>query len=116
MLTTETTLIVPAGNPGTPDLNVDLGGILIAETRQAEVATVTPTKAPELLSTFNASWRDLHQLITRLTAERVKAETEVAKRCATLLLEVVPGELKRRGVASSADTRQAVVMLDEERG
>jgi hypothetical protein len=94
---------------------IDLGAILIAETRQAEVATVTPTKAPELLSAFNTSWRDIHQLVTKLTAEKIQAEKHVANRRARLLLEVVPAKLKELGVPSSADMREAVVQLDPER-
>jgi hypothetical protein len=113
MLTTETTLTLPAGDPLAPDILLDLQAILMAEIRQGEVANVTPQKAPELLAVFNENWRDLHKVITQLTAERNRAEKEVAKRKAVLLLEIVPQRLSQKGIASTADTREAVVTLDE---
>ncbi len=99
---------------GKEPIIIDLSAILIAEARQEEVATVTPQRAPELLSTFNISWRDLHKIVSTLTAEKTKAEKAANVRRATLLLEVIPAKLKAMDVSSSADMREAVITLDPE--
>lgn len=111
---TSAELVVPAGTPGAQPIVVDIQAILVSEVRQDEVAIVTPAKAPELLSEFNHSWRELHRLVTGLTSEKNKAEKALAKRKAILLLDEIPKVLAEKGVASAADTRQAVIELDDE--
>jgi len=109
-------IVVPGGREGDPyypDIRVDLGVILTNQHRQAEVASVTKMKAPELLKTFNESWRDLDKLIKQLVASEIVAEREVEKRKATMLLEEVEGILKSKtNVSSTKDTRDAVIILD----
>lgn len=108
-----TQICVPAGDEKKPDLVIDLAAIQVSEARQSEVATVTPVKAGELLSTYNKAWADLHELITRLEAEKNRAKRAVDQRKAVLLLDDIPRILKEKGVASAADTRQAVIDRDE---
>jgi hypothetical protein len=114
-----TELIVPFGDGGASDrstFKIDLNPIFISEARQDEVATVTPMKAPELLAEFNRSWRDIHAHLTRLEAEKNKAEKAAKKRKGVLILEVIPEKLKALEIASAADTREAVINTDEEYG
>jgi len=114
MLITETQLVVPAGKLGGQPTVIDLQAIIIAEGRQGEVAFVTPAKAPELLVAFNDSWTLLNRAVAKLMAEHTEAEKQVDRRKAKLLLEDCNRILKEKGVQSSADTRQAVIDLDEE--
>lgn len=112
MLTESTTILCPVINNDTP-LEIDLKAILVAEIRQDEVAIVTPGKAPELLSEFNRSWRELHGLYTQLTVEKNKADKVVEQRRAVLILEEVPKVLKEKGLQSNETNREAVISLDE---
>lgn len=104
--------MVPAGNAGEPNTIIDLQALLASEARQDEVAYVTLTKAPELLSEFNKSWRDIHSVVAKLEAEKNKAEKAANKRKGVLILEVIPARLKELGIASAADTRQAIIATD----
>jgi hypothetical protein len=108
------TLTCPAGKRGAPPIVIAFGKILAAEARQVEIASVTPEKASMLLEVYNTAWRELHALFSKLSYEKVCAEKEANRRKAIVLLEIVPTRLKDLGVASSADTRQAVLDLDEE--
>lgn len=99
---------------GEAPIEIDLREILRVEARQIDVQYVTPGKAPELLTTFNIAWRDLHQAISMLELEKLRAQKSLDKRRATILLDVVPGVLKEKGVASTVDNRQAVIDLDPE--
>jgi hypothetical protein len=108
-----TQISVPAGNETKPDLVIDLAAIQVSEARQSEVATVTPVKAGELLAEYNRSWAQLHELTTRLEVEKNRAKRAVDQRKAVLLLDDIPRILKEKGVASAADTRQAVIDRDE---
>ncbi len=112
MIFTGTELVCPAGAPGAPPLILALESILRAEQRQVEVAFVTPMKAPELLREFNIAWRDLHKITVQLAAEQLRAERELEKRKAVLILEVVPGKLKELDLANNEGTRSAVITLD----
>ncbi len=113
MIFTGTELVCPAGAPGASPLILGLESILRAEQRQGEVAFVTPMKAPELLREFNIAWRDLHKITVQLAAEQLRAERELEKRKAVLILEVVPGILKEKGLGSNEANRDAVITLDE---
>lgn len=104
--------MVPAGREGEPDTIIDLQSLLASEARQDEVAYVTLTKAPELLAEFNKSWRDIHSVVSKLEAEKNKAEKAAEKRKGVLILEVIPARLKELGIASAADTRQAIIATD----
>lgn len=113
MLIQETRMTVPAGKTGDRPIEIDLANILIAEQRQNEVAMVTPMKAPELLSLFNGTWRDVDRLVTQLTAEKIAAERELERRTARLLLDEIPAILEAKKVKDSKDTRDAAIALDE---
>jgi len=110
-----TDLVVPSGD-GSDEIRISLGDILTAEVRQDEVAYVTPGKAPELLSTYNRAWRDTHHWVSRLEAEKNRAEKALRARRGVLILEVIPERLKVLDMKSSTDIREAVIDTDAEYG
>lgn len=114
MFITKELILCPRGKTGEQPVSINLAKILEAEARQMEVAIVTPTKAPELLQTFNKAWTDLHKMMTLLSYEKTVAEKEANKRKAVVLLEIAPKKLEDAGLNSSVDHREAVLSLDIE--
>jgi hypothetical protein len=114
MLIEGTTVTVPGPKVGDREIVLELKDILIAESRQQEVAIVTPIKAPELLSLFNEAWRNVDKYVKQLQAALIIAEHQVERRRAKLLLESVEGVLKAANISSTKDTRDAVITLDDE--
>lgn len=114
MLIESTELRVPAGEMIDADYVIDLAAILRSEVRQAEVAIVTPAKAPELLAEFNKSWLAIHDVIARLEAEKNKADKAAKKRRAVVLLEIVPKVLEEKKLSTAADVREAIILTDDE--
>lgn len=106
---------VPRGKGIGRPISVDLKAIVEAEHRIAEIAFMTTQKAPELLYTFNKAWKDLHELVIKVKTEKTYAEIEMARVKGELILDVIPGILKQKGLArdsspaGSADLRQAVL-------
>jgi len=113
MLIEGTTVRVPCPTEDAPELVLDLEKILLAEVRQGEVAMVTPFKAPELLAFFNKIWLDLDEMVKDLEAAENKAKQEVARVRARLLLNEVEAVIQKKGVASTKESRDAVIVLDE---
>lgn len=105
------TVLCPRGSGGDP-IVIDLKAILKTQARIIEVQAVTPQKAPELLSAFNVTWRDLHQHITFLTKELNDAERSINRIRSTITLDEVPGILKERGLTNNEHHRNAVIELD----
>lgn len=103
-----------SGAPGEKPIVIAMGEILKAEARQQEIACVTPEKAPELLQVYNQAWRNLHKIFCTLVFEKKKAEAAVTKRKSVVILEVVEPRLKELNIKSTADTRLAVLDLDQE--
>lgn len=107
-------IICPRADSSIEAIVIDLRAILVAESRMIEVQSVTPAKSAELCMAFTISWRDLHQNICFLEAEKLKAQRVVDCRKAILLLEVIPEMLKNKKASSNDDNRKAVIALDEE--
>ena len=114
MLITENEIVCPSGKAGNSPLIIPFREILEAERRQAEVATITKAKAPELLHAFNMSWRILHENVAKLTKEKNDAQKAVDRRKSVILLEIAPKKLKDADLANNDDHRKAVVELDQE--
>lgn len=115
-----TTTIVhcPAGSPSSQPIPIDLGYWAELEARIREIATVTPTKAPELLSTFTRACLDLDGLVNTLELEYQVSMREAEKIRATVLLDRVPKILQEKGLTTSKnpmgseDLRNAVLAQD----
>jgi hypothetical protein len=85
------------------------------EARIQEVACVTPTKAPELLATFNRCALDLDRLANQLELEHQLAMREAERLKGEILLDRVPNILAEKGLSTpkspmgSEDMRNAVL-------
>jgi hypothetical protein len=88
--------------------------ILRAESRVIEIAFVTPSKAPELLSTFVKACFDLARFYSELQLQHRLAERRSDKRRAVVLLEVVPATVSEKKLGSNAEIREAIVDTDIE--
>lgn len=110
-------LLVPRAQE-LPERRIDLAAIKRIEARIDEVALVTPHKAPELLAAFNKAYADLHEHVTVLEVERLRAEREANKRKAVVLLDNVVRILKEKNLWSaksptgSEDMRNAILDQD----
>lgn len=100
----------------TPDgFRYDLTYVHQAESRTHEIAIVTPTKAPELLSVFNRACFVLGRYLRELYKGVEKAKKAREDRKAVLIIDVIPAKLKARDdLADNADTRKAFYSLDPE--
>lgn len=113
LLFTSTEIICPPGRKGDSPHVIDLAAIRRSEVRQDEVATVTRFKAPELMAEFNKSWRLVNELVVQIKSHKNRAANALDQWRAHLVLDVVADVLKERKIASSADTREAVIISDE---
>lgn len=117
-----TTILVPRALSGLSPIALNLGELDTAERRIAEVATVTPLKAPELLATFNMAFLEASRYIALLEQEYVQAKRQADRIRSVVLLDKVPQILAAKGLASakspagSEDLRKAVLDGDEEYG
>lgn len=98
---------------------IDLDKIAQMEARLAEVALVTPIKAPELLSVFTDAWLALQRHAISLETERLRADRVARMRRSLVVLDIAPEVLRNKGLirtgspAGSEDLRQAVLDGDE---
>jgi tetrahydromethanopterin S-methyltransferase subunit G len=108
----EDALRVVRGKPNSGIIVVPLENFRNIEARIDEIATVTPHKAPELLSTFNRAFLDLDVFIKQVELEVHAAKMYMATVKATILLDRAEEYFKERGIKGSADLRQALVDAD----
>lgn len=113
-------LYAPPGKPGGQPIEIDMGFWARQEARLAEVANVTPMKAPELLSTFNKAALELDRLANTVELEYQFAVRESEKVRASVLLDKVPKILQEKGLVKpsnplgSEDLRAAILAQDAE--
>lgn len=113
-------MYIPRGAEGGEPIFVDLVVWAKAEARIAEIAAVTPAKAPELLSAFNRAALELDRLGNMLELEYQISLREAAKVKAVVLLDRVPKILAEKGLATakspmgSEDIRIAILDQDQE--
>lgn len=113
MIITDSELVCPSGTPGNPPIIVNLARIHEAETREGELAYITKSKAPELMAFFIKYWKKTNDIMIDLRSEKNKAEKALKRRKAELTLDAV-NLLKAKNVGSTADTREAIIELDEQ--
>lgn len=113
-------LVVPAGNGTDKPTVLDMSGIVKASARLIELQSVTRMKAGELLYTFISAWRDAKRYMAAVSRQLTRAKRRVKEVRAIVVLDKVPDELTRRGLASarspagSEDLRDSVVARDPE--
>lgn len=112
ILRPDETIICPRGSGEGSPIIIDLKAIVKALARISEIQSVTPMKAPELLSDFTCTWRDLSQNITFLEKERNDAYRVVNKIRSIIMLDEVPEKLKARNLSNNEHHREAIIALD----
>ena len=118
--TSDLTIYAPAGVPGGAETAINMSHWGRLEARIQEIAHVTPTKAPEMLATFNRAALDLDQLSGQLELEYQSAMREVDRLKGEILLDRVPRILAEKGLATaknpmgSEDMRQAVLSQEKD--
>lgn len=105
-------LRVVRGKPNTGIIVVPLQGIFDAEARIPEIAALTPHKAPELLSAFNAAFLEVDGFVKQIEMELTVAKQHQNVVKSIVLLDKSDQILKDKGLKASADLRQAVVEVD----
>lgn len=106
-------IVCPTG--GVSPVIIDLAALAKLEARIAEVAIVTPGKAPELLAAYNQAFLDINDLIAPLRANLIEAKTLASSTRSRIILDEVPRILKEKGLwsarmpAGSEDLRNAVL-------
>lgn len=98
--------------------DIDFEQVKRIESRIQEIAVVSPTKAPELLATFNIAFLTCSRAVSRLEFEINTLQRAVDQRKSVLLLDELPAILKAKGVwtakspMGSEATREAVISAD----
>jgi hypothetical protein len=107
-------LLCPRGD-GKGTLTIPMSDIFRWEGRMVEVASVTPMKAPELLSTMNKAWLEAGRVVIALEYQLVQAKKAASERKAVVLLDEVPKVLAAKGfnpARAGEDMRNAVLAQD----
>lgn len=107
-------ILAPPGGPNSSPTPINMTEWARLEQRIMEISTVTPVKAPELLSTFNRAALELDRLANSLELEYQTALREADKIRAVILLDKMPAILEQKGLSSSENIRKAVLALDPE--
>lgn len=85
-----------------------------AEARVQEIAYVTRQKAPELISVFARACFTLSRYLTAIHLAHQMAIKAAANRRAVLLIDVIPGILSEKKLASNESYRESLITLDPE--
>jgi hypothetical protein len=112
---TRTELSIP--NPRTGGdlrLRYSLNSVRNAEDRVHEIAIVTPTKGPELLSVFSLALKDLSDHLPQLHYQSTISSKKRRERRAVVVLEVVPRLLAEKKLTNNETNREAIVEQDPE--
>jgi hypothetical protein len=108
------TLQIPNPLKDLSPVNYDLKKIAEAESRVHEISFMSPTKAAELISVFAVACFDLAEVFSDLYLRHRYAKKRVSDRKAVVVLDIMPQRLSDKKAANNAETRQAVIDLDEE--
>lgn len=104
----QTQYLIPTGR-GDGTIPLDVVKIVEAETRLAEVATVTAQQSNELLAFYNEIWLEIDKTVKRLTLEKNLAEHALSDALDEALLNCTDEEIEKRGhKRASADLRKAI--------
>lgn len=95
-------------------LSYDMREIHKAESRVHEIALVSASKAPELMSIFSAACFKLGRHMADLNLQHRLAKKRVGDRRAILIIDVIPEKLKEKNLAANEATRQAFLDRDPE--
>lgn len=119
ILSANDALLIPVID-GKKPIVLDMREIRRAQARLIELRSVTKLKAGELIYTFIDAWSRAATYAVQLKAEVQRAKARMREARAVVVLDKVPEELKRRGLASarspagSEDLRTSVVDRDRD--
>jgi hypothetical protein len=111
----------PRGTPNSGVMELDLSEVNKLESRKGETASVTKTKAPELMHAMERGYSLIAaRLLPQVQWELTKAKEAADQRKAVVMLDEAPRILKEKGLstsrnpAGSADQRENILALDTE--
>jgi hypothetical protein len=95
-------------------IKYDIRDVLDAEARTAEIAVMTPQKSAELMAVFSRACFTLVRTYSDLLFQHRLAERRFKERRAILVIDIIPGAIKDKGLTQNETTRQALMDLDPE--
>lgn len=98
----------PEGN----ELSLDLRSFMRTLNRLGEVASVNASKAPELMAALNKAWLDIGELVVVIRHRLIEAKGWLKEERSRILIDVVPSQLKEKGLTNSKDNRDALIALN----
>lgn len=103
-------------NPGKSiaPIKLDMSEVNFAEGRVPEIAFVTPTKGPELMSVFSKACFVLGRHVANVYFHHRMAKKRLGDRAAILLIDVIPDKIKEKDLRDNEQVRQAFLDLDPE--
>jgi len=111
-LTSDGELIIPRGNSNMPPVAIEMRTILEAESRIEEIRRSSDKTLPDLVTVFLIALGKLANSIAVVELELREAKRLLDEAKAIALLEKAEELLKSKGIKSSADTREAAILLD----
>lgn len=106
------TLIIPRGKKGLTPISIDLTEINRIESRIPEIERSTMSTLPNLVTIFIVGMGQVANVIALLELELRSAKNSLEEFRAVALLDKAEDTLKSKNIKSSADTRDAAVVLD----
>jgi hypothetical protein len=107
-------IIVPNPLQNLQPNSFDIGDAIAAENRVHEIAFVSMSTAPELMSVFVKACFSLATVYAKLQKEHRFAEKKLAERKAEVMLDIVPIKLAEKKASANEQNREAVVESDHE--
>jgi len=101
-------------------LSFDLKELARLESRKKELSYVNKETAAELLYDFNEGYAEVSRMALKVLHEYERMVQKSKERRAMVILDIAPGELKKRNLLTSkspggsADLREAVLDMDKE--
>lgn len=107
-------LIVPRGDDKSDAIILNMNDIYIALSRESEIATVTKTKAFELMYIFLKAYRTAGEYASVIRAERDKCKIIMKRIAAHLTVDKIPQYIIERGLKDTEKFYTSIIALDKE--
>jgi len=119
-MTNPTTLSIAPYRKGGAPVEFELGSVFPVEARIHEIAFADKSRAKDLFADFTRAYVYTSKLHAMCKLHVARATVEARRRRAVILLDLIPGMVKERGLATSrsatgaADIREAFYYTDAE--
>lgn len=115
MLLADKKMLLPKGDLSeTSPLVLAMENIYQAEGRLKDVMTCTPEKSSEMMGAMNIAANETAKYMAWIQYELLMAKKHFDKRKAILILDNFPDWLKKNGLKSNEEMREAFIIKDEE--